>query len=205
MRHLSTTILPITKWKAVWSPAAGTERHLPHLKAYFMLMSLYPDFLLCYKQAVWRVSNLKWKMAFLKLKSHNRTLHTPSMSSQHTQSKTIIMQYLLRQLHNTFQSQKSLLPLPVFPSCLAYLFKPLKHNLSIVASSWCTRKVLEVLKVLASPEVCTTNLQFAAFLLPGRQMLSSAEAIREDKPGFHGYGSLSYSSQGKKMQRTNHC
>lgn len=60
-------------------------------------------------------------------------LHTPSMSSQHTQSKTIIMQYLLRQLHNTFLPQESLLPLPVFPSCLAYFYKPLKHYLSIVA------------------------------------------------------------------------
>jgi len=34
-------------------------------------------------------------------------------------------------------------------------------------------------------------------------MLSTAEAIREDKPGFHGYGSLSFLSQ-EKMQRTKH-
>lgn len=33
-------------------------------------------------------------------------------------------------------------------------------------------------------------------------MLSSAKAIREDKPGFHGYGSLSFPSQEKCNART---
>lgn len=73
-------------------------------------------------------------------------LHTPSMSSQHTQSKTTIMQYLLRQLHNTLLPQESLPSLPIFPSCLAYFYKPLKHYLSIAVSFWCARVLLEVLK-----------------------------------------------------------
>lgn len=33
-------------------------------------------------------------------------------------------------------------------------------------------------------------------------MLSTSEAIREDKPGFHGYGSLSFLSQEKCNART---
>lgn len=33
-------------------------------------------------------------------------------------------------------------------------------------------------------------------------MLSTAEAIREDKPGFHGYGSLSFLSQEKCNARS---
>lgn len=85
-------------------------------------------------------------MAFLKLKSHNRMLYTPSMSSQHTHSKTTIMQYLLRQLHNTFLPQESLLSLLFSPPAWHIFYKPLKHYLSIVASSWCTRMLLEVLK-----------------------------------------------------------
>lgn len=56
------------------------------------------------------------------------------------------MQYLLRQLHNTFLPQESLLSLLFSPPAWHIFYKPLKHYLSIVASSWCTRMLQEVLK-----------------------------------------------------------